>query len=78
MLDDLAGELGVSTRTVRRDLCVLQAAGIPLHRVTESDVERGKPWRLMKGAPCPICNRGIATGKEYREALVGEKRSDAA
>lgn len=42
----LAGYLGVSTRTIRRDLEALQAAGFPLVDAIE-DVERRVVWRLM-------------------------------
>jgi predicted DNA-binding transcriptional regulator YafY len=66
-LDKLARECGVTTRTIRRDLEALQDAGIPVTRVSPDDVF-GSPWRLVGGSPCPLCGRGIATGKEYREA----------
>jgi predicted DNA-binding transcriptional regulator YafY len=32
-LDELADEFGVSTRTMRRDLAVIRAAGVPLTEV---------------------------------------------
>lgn len=66
-LQTLAREIGVSERTVRRDLNALERAGLPLQRVSDTDSEQGKPWKLVKGSPCPICGRHIATGKEYRE-----------
>jgi predicted DNA-binding transcriptional regulator YafY len=66
----LAREAGVCERTIRRDLNALEAAGLPVQRLTDTDSEHGKPWRLLKGAPCPVCNRGVATGKEYREERI--------
>jgi hypothetical protein len=71
-LERLAHECGVSKRTARRDLIALEGAGLPLVRVVgEDDTEYGAPWALLKGSPCPICARGIATGKEYREHRSG-------
>lgn len=69
-LKRLAREAGVCERTIRRDLMALEAAGLPVQRVTDTDSEYGKLWRLLQGSPCPICNRGIATGKEYREERI--------
>ena len=67
-LQKLADECGVTTRTIRRDLEALQAVGLPIFNV---DVDRGfhgvRLWWFVKGSPCPVCNRGIASGKEYRE-----------
>jgi hypothetical protein len=66
-LERLAAETGVSLRTSRRDLYALEAAGIPLYRGEDfGESEYGRPWRLVKGLPCPVCGRGLATGKEYR------------
>ena len=43
-ISELEGELEVSSRTVRRDLAVLQAAGLP---VEETVLARGlKRWRI--------------------------------
>lgn len=64
----LASETGVTKRTIRRDLIALEAAGVPLDRgVDDGASEQGQPWRLLKGSPCPLCGRGLASGKEYRE-----------
>jgi predicted DNA-binding transcriptional regulator YafY len=64
-LKKLADETGVTTRTIRRDLEAIQAAGIAIYDVEIDDGVRH--WRLVKGAPCALCGRGTATGKEYRE-----------
>ncbi|MFN9050448.1 MAG: helix-turn-helix transcriptional regulator, partial [Planctomyces sp.] len=49
LLSQLASELAVSTRTVRRDLSVLQAAGFPL---SEQLGGRGvKRWRMQSLSP---------------------------
>jgi len=68
-LERLSRELGVTTRTIRRDLEALQSAGIAIYDVRNED-DSVRRWRLMKGAPCAICGRGLATGKEYREACA--------
>lgn len=52
-LAQLAGETGVTIRTIRRDLEALQAAGVPVtDAVSDTGVRR---WRLVKGASCPLC-----------------------
>ncbi len=43
-IDALADELGVTTRTIRRDLAALQEAGFPLY--DEQDAEGRVRWRL--------------------------------
>ena len=43
-IDALAGELDVTTRTIRRDLAALQEAGFPLY--DERDEEGRARWRL--------------------------------
>jgi len=43
-IDALADELGVTTRTIRRDLAALQEAGFPLY--DEKDAEGRVRWRL--------------------------------
>lgn len=48
----LATETGFSDRTIRRDLEALQLAGLP---ITDEDREGTRTWRLIKGAPCPVC-----------------------
>lgn len=49
LLSQLASELAVSTRTVRRDLSVLQAVGFPL---SEQLGGRGvKRWRMQSLSP---------------------------
>ncbi|OFW12918.1 MAG: hypothetical protein A3F70_17195 [Acidobacteria bacterium RIFCSPLOWO2_12_FULL_67_14] len=42
-LPALAADLGVSTRTIRRDLVALQAAGFPIY---DDTADEGKTWRL--------------------------------
>ncbi|MBX7246213.1 MAG: WYL domain-containing protein [Candidatus Sumerlaeaceae bacterium] len=44
-VDEIAAELECSTRTVRRDLVMLQHAGFP---VTSEVLPRGRVWRLSK------------------------------
>jgi predicted ArsR family transcriptional regulator len=66
-LATLAASLGVTDRTIRRDLDALQAAGIAIYDVTGDDGTRR--WRLVKGAPCPICGRAPFTGAELRREL---------
>jgi predicted DNA-binding transcriptional regulator YafY len=51
-LERLAQDTGVTVRTVRRDLEALQTAGLP---IADSHEGNAKLWRLVKGAPCPIC-----------------------
>lgn len=51
-LERLATETGVTTRTIRRDLDALQVAGLP---ITDARDGETRTWRLIKGAPCPIC-----------------------
>ena len=48
-LEQLAAETGVTTRTVRRDLEVLQEVGIPLVDAFDegSDVRPVRRWRVM-------------------------------
>jgi hypothetical protein len=45
-LDDLAEEYRVSTRTVRRDLMVLQEAGVPVTHIDEGGQKR---YRVLNG-----------------------------
>lgn len=45
-INELAAELGVTTRTIRRDLEVLERSGYPIY--DETDDARGKVWRLME------------------------------
>lgn len=52
-LERLAGETGVTTRTIRRDLDALQAAGLPITDTRNDDGDR--TWRFIKGASCPMC-----------------------
>ena len=44
-IDALAGDLGVTTRTIRRDLAALQEAGFPLY--DERDDEGRVRWRQI-------------------------------
>ena len=46
-LQDLASEFAVSTRTIRRDLLLLESAGLPVCRVTKAkETEQGALWRI--------------------------------
>lgn len=63
----LARELGVTERTVYRDLIALQAAGVPL---TTFDGKDGiKRWRLAKDAPCAICGRATVKVTQLRREM---------
>src|SRR5262245_41623005 len=50
-LDELALDLGVTTRTIRRDLEALQEAGFPLYDETGGDSR--VRWRLVPGQSAP-------------------------
>lgn len=63
----LSSELGVTSRTVRRDLDALQDAGVAIWDDKPDDVRR---WRLLKGAPCPVCGRASLKGDQLRRELV--------
>jgi predicted ArsR family transcriptional regulator len=55
-LDELAQELGVTTRTVRRDLDALEEAYVAI--VKDRDVIGGPTrWAMIKHGRCPICRR---------------------
>jgi predicted DNA-binding transcriptional regulator YafY len=53
-VEELSVAMNVTTRTVRRDLVVLQAVGVPLVQVLGEDGRRYwksvGPWPLMEGA----------------------------
>jgi DNA-binding transcriptional ArsR family regulator len=66
-LDRLASELAVTSRTVRRDLEALQEAGVAIYDDKPDDVRR---WRLVKGAPCPLCGRAPLKGDQLRRELA--------
>lgn len=66
-LDRLAADTGVTTRTIRRDLDALEAGGVP---VTTAMVNESKVWRLVKGAPCPVCgSRRTTAATEQTDGL---------
>lgn len=66
-LDRLSGELGVTTRTIRRDLDALQEAGIA---ICDEKPDETRYWRLVKGAPCVICGRAPLRGDQLRRELA--------
>lgn len=55
-LDTLARDLGVTTRTVRRDLESLSLAGFPVTNVN-SDYGETHLWSVGHDGRCPVCNR---------------------
>src|SRR6266540_3518906 len=69
LLERLSRELGVTTRTVRRDLEALQDAGLALYDEQTED-ETHRRWRLVKGASCALCGRSPFTGAELRRDLA--------
>ncbi len=81
-IKDMVHELGVSEKTVRRDLETFQAAGFPLQEVTE---EFGrKKWHIEAGKAEPGLNfaydEAIALylGRRFLEPLAGTAFWDAA
>lgn len=64
----LASQTGVCPRTIRRDLYALEDAGIPLYTLRLNDGTR--VWKVVTGAPCPICGRGPLKGAELRRELA--------
>jgi proteasome accessory factor B len=56
----LAKSVGVTTRTVRRDLAALQAAGFPIE---ESEVNGSKFWRLPEKAMAGLQRTGLTLGE---------------
>ena len=55
-LAELAAGTGVTTRTTRRDLAVLEELHLPIvDAVDEHSGERY--WRWLRGAACPCCGR---------------------
>jgi len=56
----LAKQVGVTTRTVRRDLDALQAAGFPIE---ESEVNGSKFWRLPERAMAGLGRTGLTFGE---------------
>lgn len=70
-LAKLSRELGVTTRTVRRDLECLQAAGVAVFDEQGEDEEH-KRWRLAKGSSCPVCGKPPLRSHEVRRLLNEE------
>lgn len=66
-LEKLSRDLGVTTRTIRRDLEALQAAGIAIY---DEESEAAKVWRLVKGAACPVCGKPTIRSHEVRRELM--------
>jgi len=54
-LDELANELRVTTRTIRRDLAALEEAHVAI--VQDRDVVGETRWGMLKHARCPVCRR---------------------
>lgn len=52
-LPEIAQELGVTTRTVRRDLEALEAAGFPLYNDRDDANYRHVTWHLLTAATVP-------------------------
>lgn len=71
----LSRELGVTTRTIRRDLEALQEAGVAIYDEKPEDT---RYWRLVKGAPCVICGRAPLRGDQLRRELAAIPAPEAA
>lgn len=58
-LTDIATEMGVHVRTIRRDIAALEEAHYP---VMVSRLDDGVPrYKFARGMPCPICSRNAIT-----------------
>ncbi len=55
-LRDLATQLGVTTRTIRRDIEVLSAAGFQIEQECRTDDDRPR-WFVSRDGRCPLCER---------------------
>lgn len=76
-LAKLASETGVTVRTIRRDLELLEAAGVPIVTDVESGGDSRGLWSMVRGAPCPTCGRLAARSAELRRELVAVRQEDA-
>ena len=65
-LDGLARDLGVCTRTIRRDLDVLSVAGFAVER-SEGDYGDSGYWHVWYDGQCPVCQRVAGAGGDTRE-----------
>lgn len=72
----LAIECGATTRTIRRDLFTLEAAGVALD---QGDGEDGSGWRMLPGAGCPCCGHRARESATARLANAARQQAtDAA
>lgn len=64
-LHALAAQLGVSTRTMRRDIAAMEEAHVPLY-IVDGDTDGRHPMRIyfMPGASCPVCGARAAKRQE--------------
>lgn len=65
-LDRMAHYVGVSTRTIRRDLDALQEVHVPIMDSTLFE-DHQRRWRLIKDAPCPLCGHAPAETAAQRQ-----------
>lgn len=56
-VEQLAGPLGVTSRTVRRDLEFLTTCGLDVQsgRADHPEPPHTRVWWVSKDAPCPLC-----------------------
>ena len=81
-VEEIAGKLRVSTRTIRRDLLTLQSAGIPIEE--EVRKQGKKVWRFENPAAAAHLNlsydevAALAIGRRFLEPLMGTSVWEAA
>ena len=71
----LSRDLGVTTRTIRRDLDALQAAGLAVYDLKP---EETRMWRLVKGTSCPLCGRAPYKSADLRRELAANANAEVA
>jgi predicted DNA-binding transcriptional regulator YafY len=65
----LAEQTGVCQRTIRRDLAALEEAHFPVTKIDHGHDDGVPRWKLMTGAPCPLCGKATMKGAELRREL---------
>lgn len=57
-LHSISAKTGVTTRTIRRDLELLEEAYFPVVSMKNDDGIRR--WKLRRSAGCPLCGRAVS------------------